>query len=136
SSRIKLRESQRNAAPSLVRDFHFLYEINVPDGNFTHFTFIRFSSINNFGIFTKKEGKHPMGLRFRKRVKIAPGVHVNLGKRGASLSVGGRGASVNVSKRGTYGNVGIPGTGISYREKIGGRSKRPQRVAYEKVNHA
>ena len=77
-----------------------------------------------------------MGLRFRKRVKIAPGVHVNLGKRGASLSVGGRGASVNVSKRGTYANVGIPGTGISYREKIGGRSKRPQRVAYEKVNRA
>lgn len=29
-----------------------------------------------------------MGWRFRKRIKIAPGVRVNLGKRGASVSAG------------------------------------------------
>ncbi|MET3576961.1 DUF4236 domain-containing protein [Bhargavaea ullalensis] len=74
-----------------------------------------------------------MGFRFQKRVKIAPGVRLNVGKRGASVSVGRKGASVTVGKRGTYANVGIPGTGISYRTKVGGRTKRPQRVAYEQT---
>lgn len=59
-----------------------------------------------------------MGLNFRKRVKILPGLTMNFGKRGTSFTIGKRGASINVSKRGTYANVGIPGTGISYRERI------------------
>jgi len=37
-----------------------------------------------------------MGFNFRKRLKIAPGVYVNLGKKGASLSVGPRGATTNI----------------------------------------
>ena len=53
-----------------------------------------------------------MGLYYRKRIKILPGVHMNLSKSGTSLSVGRRGASVNFGKKGTYMNVGIPGTGI------------------------
>jgi hypothetical protein len=61
-----------------------------------------------------------MGLRFRRTVKLAPGVRLNLSKSGASVSLGARGASVTVGPRGTYANVGIPGTGISYREKLGG----------------
>lgn len=52
-----------------------------------------------------------MGLYYRKRIKILPGVHMNLSKSGTSLSVGRRGASVNFGKKGTYMNVGIPGTG-------------------------
>jgi hypothetical protein len=59
-----------------------------------------------------------MGFRFRRSVQLIPGVRLNLGKRGASLSIGGRGASLNVGKRGIYGNVGIPGTGLSYRERL------------------
>ena len=55
-----------------------------------------------------------MGFRFRKSIKILPGVRVNLGTRGASLSVGGRGGRVNFSSRGVRSTVGIPGTGISY----------------------
>ena len=43
-----------------------------------------------------------MAIRFRKSIKIAPGVRVNLGKKGASVSVGARGASVNIGKRGTH----------------------------------
>ncbi|WP_052455737.1 DUF4236 domain-containing protein [Bhargavaea cecembensis] len=74
-----------------------------------------------------------MGFRFQRRIKIAPGVLVNVGKRGASMSVGPRGASVTVGKRGTYANLGIPGTGLSYRTKVGRRTKRPQRVAYEQT---
>lgn len=64
-----------------------------------------------------------MAIRFRRSVKIVPGVRLNFGKRGVSVSTGVRGAKVTVGSRGTYGNIGIPGTGLSYREKIGGKSK-------------
>jgi len=59
-----------------------------------------------------------MGLRFRKSIKLAPGVRMNLGMRGVGFSVGPRGASVSVSSRGVYGNAGIPGTGLSYRTRL------------------
>lgn len=65
-----------------------------------------------------------MGLRFRKSVKIAPGVKLNFSKSGVSTTFGGKGFSTTVSKRGTYRNIGIPGTGISYRKKIAGRSSK------------
>ena len=56
-----------------------------------------------------------MGFRFRKSIKIAPGVRINLTKKGvSSVSVGKRGATVNVGKKGTRGTVGIPGSGLSY----------------------
>lgn len=55
-----------------------------------------------------------MGLRFRKSLKIAPGVKINLSKSGGSLSLGGRGATINISNRGIRSTYGIPGTGISY----------------------
>jgi hypothetical protein len=59
-----------------------------------------------------------MGFRFQKRITLFPGVRINLSKSGASLSAGPRGASVTVGKRGVYGNVGIPGTGLSWRERL------------------
>lgn len=59
-----------------------------------------------------------MGFSYRKRVKIAPGVNLNLSKRGPSLSVGPKGSNVNVSKRGTYRNTSIPGTGLYSRKKV------------------
>jgi len=68
-----------------------------------------------------------MGFRFSKRITLLPGVRVNLSKSGASLSVGPRGASVTMGKRGVYGNVGIPGTGLSYRERLD-QPSRPQRT--------
>lgn len=69
-----------------------------------------------------------MGFRFRRSIRIAPGLRVNLGKRGVSLSAGVRCASVTVAPRGTYTNVGIPGTGLSYRERIGGGSEQRRTV--------
>ena len=60
-----------------------------------------------------------MGLRFQRRIRIAPGVHLNLSKSGLGLSVGPRGASVSFGPRGTWTNVGIPGTGLSYRSHVG-----------------
>ena len=65
-----------------------------------------------------------MGLRFQKRIRVLPGVRVNVGLRGVSTSVGVRGASVTVGKRGTYANVGAPGTGLSYRSRIDGPAGR------------
>lgn len=59
-----------------------------------------------------------MSLNFRKRINILPGLTMNIGKRGTSVTVGGRGASVNFGKSGVYGNVGVPGTGVSYRERL------------------
>ena len=62
-----------------------------------------------------------MALNFRKRIKIAPGVHLNLSKGGVSTSVGPRGAKVTFGKKGTFLHTGIPGTGLYSREKISGK---------------
>lgn len=67
-----------------------------------------------------------MGFRFRKTIKLAPGLRLNLGTRGASLSAGPRGASVTFGRNGVFGNVGIPGTGISYRTRLDGNRARPR----------
>ncbi|HVW72622.1 MAG TPA: DUF4236 domain-containing protein [Rhizomicrobium sp.] len=60
-----------------------------------------------------------MGFRFQKRISILPGVRINLSKSGASASLGPRGADVNIGRDGVTANAGIPGTGLSYREKVG-----------------
>lgn len=67
-----------------------------------------------------------MGFRFRKSVKILPGVRLNFSKSGVSTTLGVRGASVNIGRRGTYRNTGIPGTGISHRERIGSSQGGPR----------
>jgi len=59
-----------------------------------------------------------MAFRFRQRIKIAPGVYVNIGKKGTSTSVGIKGATVNFGKNGTRGTIGLPGTGMSYSKKL------------------
>jgi hypothetical protein len=61
-----------------------------------------------------------MGFRFQKRLSILPGVRVNLSKGGVSTSLGPRGADVNIGRDGVTTNAGIPGTGLSYRSKMGG----------------
>lgn len=64
-----------------------------------------------------------MGLRFHKSVKILPGVRLNFSKSGISTSIGGKGHSINIGQNGVYGSLGIPGTGLSYRQKIGDFNK-------------
>ncbi|XEI31260.1 DUF4236 domain-containing protein [Aeromonas veronii] len=59
-----------------------------------------------------------MGFRFRKSIKILPGVRLNLSNGSPSLSVGRRGASITFGSRGTYANLGLPGTGLSYRTRL------------------
>ncbi len=60
---------------------------------------------------------------FRRRIKIIPGVRLNLSKSGISTSIGIRGANLTVGKNGTYLNTGIPGTGIYKRQKISSNPK-------------
>jgi hypothetical protein len=56
-----------------------------------------------------------MAFRFRKRIKLLPGVWLNVGKTGISTSVGGDGVTVNYyGKRGTRTTLSAPGTGLSY----------------------
>lgn len=55
-----------------------------------------------------------MSFRFWKRVKLAPGVTLNLSKSGGSLSFGPRGAKFTIGPRGKRATVGIPGTGLFY----------------------
>lgn len=69
-----------------------------------------------------------MGFRFRRSVKVFPGVRLNFSRSGISTTIGVRGASVTVGGRGTTVNLGIPGTGLLYRQRIdnvSGRSPQP-----------
>lgn len=66
-----------------------------------------------------------MGLRFRKSIKLAPGVRVNFNKKSTSLSFGGKGGRYTVSSTGKKtSSVGIPGTGLSYVTTTGGKKKK------------
>ena len=60
-----------------------------------------------------------MGWRFRKSIKILPGIKINIGKDGfSSVSVGTRGAHLTMGKNGTTVSAGIPGTGFSYVKRL------------------
>ena len=66
-----------------------------------------------------------MGLRFRKSIKIAPGVKLNLGKKSAGISIGGKHGGISYNTRtGTRARVSAPGTGLSYSTKVSGTSKK------------
>lgn len=64
-----------------------------------------------------------MTLRFRKSIKLAPGIRWNISGSGSSWTLGPRGASVGIGKRGAFLNAGIPGTGLSSRSRLSGSSK-------------
>ena len=53
-----------------------------------------------------------MAWAFRKRIKVIPGVYINLSKSGISANTGVRGASLTFRSDGVYRNLGLPGTGI------------------------
>ena len=63
-----------------------------------------------------------MGIRFRKRLKLFPGLSLNFSKNGlSSLSIGGPGATLNIPiarSGGARGTVGIPGSGFSYSTEL------------------
>lgn len=67
-----------------------------------------------------------MAWSYRKRIKIAPGVNINLSKSGISTSVGPKGTKINVGPKGTSIYKSIPGTGVYYRGKISSTEKITQ----------
>ena len=72
-----------------------------------------------------------MGFRFSRRIRILPGIRINVGKRGVSTSFGTRGAWLTVGKRGTRVTVGLPGTGLSYTQRAQTRTDDPAPTANE-----
>jgi hypothetical protein len=64
-----------------------------------------------------------MGWRFRHSFKVIPGVRLNLSKSGLSASIGGAPFTLNVGPRGVYGTASLPGSGISFRERLTGGSE-------------
>lgn len=70
-----------------------------------------------------------MGWRWRKRVKVAPGVNLNLSGKGVGVSVGPRGSKVSVSPTGKVtATQSIPGTGIYNQQTLvqasGGKGRK------------
>lgn len=64
-----------------------------------------------------------MGFRFRKSVKIIPGVRLNFGMKSTSVSLGGKGYRYTVSSTGRKTRtVSVPGTGVSYSETVGNKA--------------
>lgn len=64
-----------------------------------------------------------MGLRFRRSIKIAPGVRLNLNKKSASVTFGPKGLKHTISTTGkSHTTIGVPGTGLSYTTSGGDRS--------------
>ena len=61
-----------------------------------------------------------MPFRFQKRIRLAKGLSLNVGKKGvSSVRVGKRGLGVSTGRRGTRVSVGLPGTGMSANKRVG-----------------
>ena len=58
-----------------------------------------------------------MSWGFRKRVKVLPGINVNIGKSGVGLSGGRRGARVSAGSSGRRG-VSVGWKGLFWRRKL------------------
>jgi tetratricopeptide (TPR) repeat protein len=67
-----------------------------------------------------------MGFRMRKSIKVAPGVRVNVSKRGVGASVGGKGGRYSVHSSGrktvSAGSGIVPG--VYYQKSVSGKGSR------------
>jgi hypothetical protein len=61
-----------------------------------------------------------MTIRFFRRVRIVPGLRINLSKSGASVSVGQKGAWWTTGPRGRRVTIGAPGTGLFWTQQASG----------------
>jgi hypothetical protein len=62
-------------------------------------------------------------FRFRRTIKIAPGVRLNINKKSVGLSAGVPGARISKNSDGrSTRSVGIPGSGLYWREQTGPHS--------------
>ena len=77
-----------------------------------------------------------MSFRFWRRIRIAPGVTLNLSKSGGSLSFGPRGAKFTLGPRGNRTTVGIPGTGLFYTTHSSGKKPAKTGKAHSTAQNA
>lgn len=83
-----------------------------------------------------------MGFKFRKSFKVAPGVKVNLSNKGVGMSAGVKGVRVSTGPSGSRVTTSIPGTGLSYEQRIGKSKKAkqrklpPQNTSYSTMNES
>ena len=75
-------------------------------------------------------------LRFWRRVKVAPGVTLNLSKGGLSTSVGPRGAKTTVGRKGIRQTLGIPGSGLSMTRQTPWQGKPARRPNLQSAEHS
>lgn len=80
-----------------------------------------------------------MPFRFWRRIRLAPGVTLNLSKSMASLSIGPQGAKYTISPRGNRATAGLTGTGLFYtvhdrkRAGRGGAAPAPEVAAQDRL---
>lgn len=65
-----------------------------------------------------------MGWRVRKSVNLGRGVRLNLSRSGIGVSAGVKGLRFSTGPRGSRITASIPGTGISYQSRLGGKKSR------------
>lgn len=70
-----------------------------------------------------------MVFRFRRTMKIAPGVKLNLTKKGISARLGPKGFGVTTGTSGTTVSAGIPGSGFHVSQKLNKGKAAPSQEA-------
>ncbi|MCY1668059.1 DUF4236 domain-containing protein [Rhizobium sp. SL86] len=66
-----------------------------------------------------------MAFKFRRTLKIAPGLRLNLTHRGVSARVGTKGAGYTVNTNGSqHVSAGVPGTGVHVSKQLTPGRKR------------
>lgn len=71
-----------------------------------------------------------MGFRFRKSIKVLPGVRLNISKRGIGTSVGIKGLHVSSGPSGPCVSASIPGTGVYVSKSLKGKKRSTSRANY------
>lgn len=66
-----------------------------------------------------------MGFKFRKSIKIAPGIKLNFSKKSTGITFGGKGVKYTINSKGKRTkSFGIPGTGLYYTTTNDGNKKK------------
>lgn len=76
-----------------------------------------------------------MGWKYRKSIKVLPGVRLNLNRKSRSITVGGKGRRTTISSTGRVTrSVGIPGTGLYHTSTL--RKPGKQKTDKEPVEYS
>jgi hypothetical protein len=71
--------------------------------------------LRNYGLAQRGEA---MSFRFRRTVRVLPGLRLNVGQRNISASVGTRGFWYTLGSAGRRITVGLPGTGLYWTKSL------------------